>query len=405
MKIWSADIAIDKNEGWFVGAQYCALFHVDFIKKSYEPLVILPSYDLQRYEIYRCCNKVDEAIYVFPRHIAGNILVISTSGQLRREVEIKNPENVEINIVATCVYKDKIYAMSLGLHKIIAVDIKNNTITDVCGIYEDTDIIDPNGQMMLIGNDIYCAIPDSNVICKLNLEEYILDKIVISSIENGICSFGNMGNKFWITSKEKRIYIFDRTTDSILQICMFPENFGTYKFDQNKRLFLDVNMKFDPEGFFFKGIYLNEKVWLVPRSENKVLYLDVKTLEIEELPVPDEVENEYTWDNNRMKIKYYMCYIKGNRYIGIYSFKNKHFIEIDTKFSKVETINLSISRKDVYWLSNERIVFDLEKYGFVQEIEDTDLQVYLDNIYTHKELSHNCEKFGLIIQKEVFSKI
>lgn len=378
MDIWSENILVDKDEGWFVGAQHSAVFHVDFRTQEYELLSILPSDELYGYEKYECCDKIDKVLYIFPRHIDGNVLLIDLKGKLIQEIHLPNPEKKDINVVGTCVYNDKIYVMALGLHKIFVLDLKNNTVIKDYEIYKEVEITDQNGNMIRKGENIYCTTPDSHIIYKLSLKDDRLDSFTIHGIEKGIHSFETAGDIFWITSKSKCIYLWDEVKKSVVQFNAFPKEFGRYKFDQDHHLYLDTDTKFFSEGFFLKGVFLNGYLWVVPCCENKILYLDMITLEIKVLDLTDEEEDAYTWEENEIKVKFCMCYVRENRYIGVYSFKNKNIFEIDVQSFKMERKDFSIRKEDMERLHSEKMACDIRNCRLVNE-EDMDLFFYLKN--------------------------
>ena len=289
-----------------------------------------------------------------------------------------NPEKKDINVVGTCVYNDKIYVMALGLHKIFVLDLKNNTVIKDYEIYKEVEITDQNGNMIRKGENIYCTTPDSHIIYKLSLKDDRLDSFTIHGIEKGIHSFETAGDIFWITSKSKCIYLWDEVKKSVVQFNAFPKEFGRYKFDQDHHLYLDTDTKFFSEGFFLKGVFLNGYLWVVPCCENKILYLDMITLEIKVLDLTDEEEDAYTWEENEIKVKFCMCYVRENRYIGVYSFKNKNIFEIDVQSFKMERKDFSIRKEDMERLHSEKMACDIRNCRLVNE-EDMDLFFYLKN--------------------------
>lgn len=399
MNIWSESILVDKDEGWFVGAQQSALYHVNFQTQKCELLSILPSDDLFGYEKYECCNKIDRIIYIFPRHIIGNILLINLEGKLIKEIVIQNPNKADVNIVGTCFYKDKIYAMALGLRKIIVIDTKDNIIINAFQIFDDIEITDLNGKILLKGSNIYCTIPDSNIIYKLNISQFTLEKHIFNEIEEGIHTFEMVGDRFLITGKKKCFYIWDELSNTLLQNETFPEGFGRYVFDQNNQLYLDTETKYYAEGFFLKGVYINGKIWIVPCCENKIFFCDINTLILHEIQLIFEGENENTWKRNILKVKFCMSYIRQNRYIGVYSFKNNFFFEIDVESLRIEIINWSIPENDIYALNIEKMACNMKYYGLTSENEDLNLKIYLKKPDIKKNFSCINRNIGLVIYK------
>ena len=70
-------------------------------------------------------------------------------------------------------------------------------------------------------------------------------------------------------------------------------------------------------------------LWLIPEIANKVLYMK-QDGNFEEFDIRDEDETEFSQKNRCLNVKYNVLYIRKERYIGIFSCKNEHIVEIDT---------------------------------------------------------------------------
>lgn len=389
-------IVLEKNEGWFVGVEYNALFHIDFESSECQLLTLLPAENIYRKDAYFGCDKIEQYIYIYPRQMNGNILITSLDGRVVKEIELENFEQKEVGIVDTYVYKDKIYVMSLGLRKVIVLDSKKNVIVDSYAIYEDVKNIRNKGRLLFKEGVIFITIRDSNKIYMLNLETKQMGQCEIDGMVNGIVSFGNAGRDIWLTSKEKVIYFWNKFENRIRKIENLPEKFGRYKLDSYNQLFLDVDTKFDEKGFYLEGVCIEQCIWFVPYFYNMILCVDIASLEVREICIPNEAEDECTWRKNRRKAKFWLEYVREERYIGIYSFKNNYIIEIDTKSFKIEIKEFYVSNKDICLIMSEKT-----KKGNLVETESLNLQNYITNLEMFKKNTKKTKNIGNKIYGEL----
>ena len=109
--------------------------------------------------------------------------------------------------------------------------------------------------------------------------------------------------------------------------------------------------------------YLNGKVWLVPQSGNKMLYYDQEDGKVNVFEIQDEEETLETLDLSYRHIasKFFLMYVREERYLGVYSYKNKIMIEIDSINMTCEKLSFivdeysleKLSRQDFYESGNQ----------------------------------------------------
>ena len=87
------------------------------------------------------------------------------------------------------------------------------------------------------------------------------------------------------------------------------------------------------------SIAIGKYVWFIPDRSNDIIFIDKETYKVFMLELEEEQETKESIDNHLMDFKFLLQYIRENRYIGIYSLKNRIVFEIDT-------IDLCVKRTD-----------------------------------------------------------
>ena len=395
--IFGRRMVTENSDGWFVGEMYDALFHVDFKRNEYQLLKILPCNDVFFNRLYLGCDKIERFLYIYPRRLAGNILVVSLEGNIIKEITLENPNNKDVEIVDTCIYSGKIYMMSLGLKKILVLDVKGNKIVNSYNIFHDVEIKSYHGQMLYCDNSIYISIQDSNRIYKLDLKKGKMKQYELDDVMNGVYSFGDAGRELWFTSKEKVIFLWDKINYRLRKIEELPEKFGRYRFNSKRQLVLDLSKEKDEEGICFNGVYKNNILWLIPEHYNMILCINMVTLEIEEILIPREDENEYSWTKRLVKAKFCVEYIRQDRYIGVYSYKNNHIFEVDMLSKQIDIREFSISNVDAELLMLQRY----RKKGFLLETENIKLKDYIIKLRMQSKKNKKKDNVGYYIYSSV----
>ena len=115
---------------------------------------------------------------------------------------------------------------------------------------------------------------------------------------------------------------------------------------------------------FAYSVDLGGYIWFIPYLANKIVYVEKSTHIVRELKAEDELEtNESLRARNAIGEKYVLEYIRENRYIGIFSNKNKNIIEIDTKEQEINLKNFHFSydcmrKRKVVIVENDRFTIN-----------------------------------------------
>lgn len=333
--IWSDNWHIEEDKAWLVDGERDILCNIDLELNKCVYITDIPNIETNKFRLNQRCLKIDNEIYLMPDN-GKKIWVYSLKNNQFEQIVIDNPDNVHLGIYRFWIYGNKIYALSTGLKKIIEINIKKKVVCNYFILSNlDEEEID-NLAGIRVGEDIYCVSSSSNRVYQFNLETKQVTTYVVPMVEGGFQTISFDGRLFWLTGYCKEIDIWDKENDSTNVLRDFPHNFGIYDFTGNSENVLDCTaVKYDTPTFI-ASMLVGKYIWFIPYQTNKVIYVDVETYQIYTLEIGGEEENKSSLLMHYLEHKYLVQYIRDERYIGLFSFKNDYIIEIDTVEKRVE---------------------------------------------------------------------
>ena len=251
------------------------------------------------------------------------------------------------------------------------------------------------GQILYVDGSIIFSAQGSNRVYVICLANDIIEQCEIKEIIDGIYSLENVDGEIWLTSKKNEIYSWDRLKNSITKKVTLPKKFGKYKVGVNNKLYIDT--QYDVDGIFFYIKCMGQHVWFIPRKHNMIFRVHKKSLKVEEICIPYEEEDSNTWKKRKIEAKYCLEYVRENRYLGIYSYKNNYIIEIDTKLLEIEIKDFFISKADKDLL----LLHLYKKRGILIETENSGLVDYIENLEMYKTKFNESKENGINIYRFV----
>ena len=142
-----------------------------------------------------------------------------------------------------------------------------------------------------------------------------------------------IGSLYIFTSlfEQLNVYIWGyiaETTQKIFPAITAPSKTSSSFSDKYGEI-LDCKVERYEEPTFIESVPTDKYIWFIPFRTNEILYLSLETNEIREFIIADEEETVYSLKNRILDHKYLLEYVKDDRYIGLYSLKNEHILEID----------------------------------------------------------------------------
>ena len=328
--LWTDNIWYEGDKAWFVSGELNALFELDENEHDCKCVGKIPNTDFSERRQNSNCIKAGENIFCFP-YGGKEIWVYDLRLKEFYQIEIDNPLGISLQIYDFWLQSDTIYAVSMGLKQVVEIDIVKKEIVKYYKIVEDENERLSFGEK--VGESIFCCSVTKNRIYELNVSTGNVTYHEFPKINTNISRICFDGSKFWLSGKNKAIYIWDKKENVITELNDFPQKFGVYDFLNKRENVLDCTINEYEDATFFKMVSSEKYVWLIPFRTNYVLYVDKETYEVKYLDITEEVENRNTLQavDRALNHKFLVLYYRNKKMIGLYSLKNNNILEIDTE--------------------------------------------------------------------------
>ena len=141
------------------------------------------------------------------------------------------------------------------------------------------------------------------------------------------------------------------SSNEIKVIDGFPNEFGIYNFTQSTNGEVDcITSKYNQMTFLYT-LHIRNDIWFIPYTTNIILRVDKQKNIVYSFEVDEEIETKESIlarTELGLYYKYLFEYIIDNRYLGLYSLKNKCILEIDTIELKYEYKKYNYNMNDKY---------------------------------------------------------
>ena len=332
---------IENNKAWFVSEEYNMLFYAEMDTAQCEFEAAIPYKGRRAYRMTPRCMKCGDCIFCMPDD-GECIMVYQCSSREFYEIEIDNPDKVRLGIAYFWMYEDKIFAFSIGLKKLIEIDISRRKINHYFSF--DVSIMP---AIEVAGTEIYSLLNQSGCIICFDMMKKESISYMLPDIGKEFYTLSFDGEKFWMSGACKEVYIWNREENTIETIGGFPPDFGIYKTVDNgngEEIVLDCESEEYDVCAFAYSIAAEGYIWLIPCWTNKILYVNQNTYEVKALEIEHEEETALSVKrNNFFSGRYILEYVRENRYIGLYSYKNRCVFEIDAREINVKEYNYYFS--------------------------------------------------------------
>lgn len=324
--IWSDGWYIEDGKAWFVDGQRDVLCCLDFQTDECDYVQKIPNLNINKFRLNPQCVKRKNEIYCLP-DIGDCIWIYNLDKKCFEHIKIDNSNNDRLSITNLWEFNNKLFIVSVGLKKIIEIDPKLKVIDNYYTI-----CINDNEKLansVKVGANIFSVSAVSNKVYQFDLELKKVTVHTISEVADVFQTISYDGCNFWLTGYNKAIYVWNRDKNETKIIVNFPKQFGIYDFAGKEKEILDCEKSVYDVPVFLMSRVVGQYVWFVPFQTNQVLYVDKRTHEINVLEIREEIETRESLSKNTMASKYLLQYILDDRYLGLYSFKNKCIYEID----------------------------------------------------------------------------
>ena len=385
---------LDGSTGWFVAFIRNVLYKYDTQKNMLSIVSFIPTKNEDPYQYVSCVKKGDQ-IYCFPEY-ESSIWCYDVISEQWKKISICESDDIPAMIFLlgeysgvcyffSCTYKT-LYGFDLQAGKVIESYLLDVEVT--CKYYIHGIISDGKVYLVLGGTSLY----------EFDLETHIQKEYIFPDFGDILFRIEADGDTFWIIGKKQCVYRWKKGNDEIRVLMEFPKEISLYDYEKKMKITeFDCNAK----GLFvFNSIHcLNGKIWIIPMSASKIVYFAKDDMVIKVFDISEDEETERTLDlrYRRVAAKYALMYIRQERYLGIYSCRNKQIFEIDTSEMTYQTIH-----------------YDMDQYSLahipIQEFYDGQNEL-MDMIFSakinHFEAISDCierKVVGQIIHKEILEQ-
>ncbi|MBD5516305.1 MAG: hypothetical protein HDR06_17100 [Lachnospiraceae bacterium] len=374
--VWSDGWWLENDNAWFVSGVQNILFCLDLNMYKCEYVMAVPSMKATKNRCNPLCIKLGNDIYCMPDK-GRSVWIYNVDNCKLRELEINNPNDVRLQVYGFWDYDNRIYAVSYGLKKIIEIDISRKKILNYYNLDGEGVIADS----IKIKNRIY-ILYESGRVCTFDMKTREDELFTLPNIERKLYKFCFDVDRFWITGYRNEIYIWYKEKNTLSVLDSFPEDFGIYNF-----LDSEVDKAGNNYQVFEYTVTAGHRVWFIPYNANEIIYADKERQELHAFRIEEEIETEKSLLENEMGEKYRLEYVKGERYIGLFSFKNNRVLEIDAKELKYKWCDYYFSdeciKKCADILGNlyhEKVVFERLIHSRISQIKCKDMVESEDTI-------------------------
>ena len=245
---------------------------------------------------------------------------------------------------------DKLYIVSQSLKQVLVMDIETESITEYHTIADDIEIMLGSEK---VGDNIYCWEWMGNRIYEYNLESATVHQYILKDMKEGIGTICFNGVHFILTGYSGKVYCWNKDENRVNSL----GGFGIYPFTYNKY-----------KQCFITSRFISGKVWFIPYAANCIIYMD-DSFTLRALEIDSEWEDADSLNRSSWPYKYEVCYVLRDRYLGLYSLKNKRILEIDTVTGKSSEKNFYLNQQGKQELYN---TYQKEKGNILFEENGTD---------------------------------
>jgi hypothetical protein len=377
--IWSDNWWIDNDGIWFVSGDMNRLFFMDKSRNEAIYVSRIPSSNTQEFRKYPRCLRKDNIVFCFPDE-GESIKCYSLEDFSWKSIHINNPDKVRLSCSNMWTVQDKLYIVSVGLKQVIEFNIDTLQIDE----YYNIDAKGISGSV-LVGNDIYMVDCLSNSVFKFNCLEKNDEKYLLSGIDDKIQTICFDGNNFWLSGRKKKLYIWQKEINKVGTIDSLPANFGMYNFNGMYQKLLDIQREAFETPLFLYSVMAYEYIWFIPFQTNEIIYVSKNTYEISIFPLEMEEQTEENIKEQLLGHKYLLEYVRENRYIGLFSLKNKWVFEIDAKNLTYKRMNYKLDGDSAFRVLQE--IF--RKVPIVYEKSDSDMKCFIKVLSSLSQNNNN----------------
>ncbi|NBH19516.1 hypothetical protein D3Z55_19305 [Clostridiaceae bacterium] len=374
--IWSNGWEMDGNGAWFMAGAMDVLFYFDKNTKTTKIVDKIPTEHVFELRQHPRCIQAENAVICLPDR-GSDIWFYHFANGLWTHIPLENPDKVRVGCFNTWLIEEKLYMVSIGLKQIIELDTKKECIINYYDLPINTN--ENITESVMVNGEIYVAGVSPANIYKFNCLDKSIKIYNLSEINDLIQTICFDGNKFWLSGQQKNIYIWEESTEKITILDNFPKGIGIWNFSgKYKDLFHEIEDAADIP-LFLCSVSAGRYIWFIPFQTNEIVYIDKDTYEMKLFSIEEEGHTEENISTQLLRHKYLLQYVRDDRYIGLFSLKNKWIFEVDSKELEYRILDYHLDKKFI--LQIEKTIFQdmMSKFSILFEQQSNDLENILES--------------------------
>lgn len=312
MFIWSYGWCFEDNKAWFVDGMSNTLFSVDLDTGECDKISCIPNSENGVSRMNPYCVKCGKDIYCIPG-FGQSMWIYNLDDETFTEVNIDRPKE-HLAGSQFWIWGGMIYITASNWNKLIEVSIKQRVITNYYIICENDSI----QRSILAENNIYAVSSKYSRIYQFDLLTKKVSTYFLTDNEKNLFAICYDGKKFWLSGYQKEVYMWEKDKNNLFSLD-FPKDFEIYNID-NYGL-----------PMFERVIEVGEYIWFIPIGAEKIMYVKKNTDVLKIFEINEKNRIGMLWQEYQELASYVFQYVRDNRYIGLFSAKNRRVLEIDAE--------------------------------------------------------------------------
>lgn len=381
---------IEDDRAWFVEVMNNILCCLNLNTHECEMMIDIPDTNLITFRLNPHCVKCGSSIFCLPG-CGECIWVYDLEDKQFSRIELDNPDKFQLTF-DFWIYDNQIFAVSGELKKVIEINAKEKKIV------KDYTILTESiwTKSVRVGNEIYCLPTKTDKVYAFDLATKTTKEYTLPNSGKSLYTISYDGKLFWMSGYGKEIYTWEKESNTLMTVSGFPEGFGVYNFDVDAQEVLDYRMEAYKLPMFLHSVMAGGHIWFIPFQTNQILYVDIAGDKVSEFVIDEENETRGSLSliHRHLAVKYMLEYVKDERYIGLFSLKNKRVLEIDAK-------ELTYRWLDFHMCESCLIQYDEKKKAVYHEEDLLGIVAYNTKLKYAKSTMHSAtvNKVGVEIYK------
>lgn len=341
---WSDNWWIEQDKAFFLIEKGGLLFSVDLNSQECNFISQIPGYNLDSSFSNIYCLKYENVIWVIPAK-ENTIWYYNLGEKIWGMIPINCDHRLAVWMDSYEKNSSELWLLDCGGNKFFKISLKEKKLEKeyVCS-YRGLVF---TARYVLHDNKLYC-ITENKIYCfDCNTEKETLYEIPGLNEDLFLICHGR--KDFWLSarSNNNNIYIWNPEGKVIKEIAV--------SFSESRSIYLENKWIIDDCPRYMYSLMLGQYAWYIPMQCNTpILYISREGYDINIFDIEEELDTDETLKERRYAFKYSLLYVREERYIGLYSFKNLNIFEIDT-------YTMSVNRKE-YVFSDQTLLLLAKQY-------------------------------------------